>query len=106
MGHHFVGGARIYLSGPMDFGASSADENKLDWRNRVGDYQRPGVARGLDLIGIREKYQPPQNPLLPFLERLAQKPPQPWDDRLKKHVPNDDWLFWELQKPGTSRKES
>ena len=22
-----------------------------------------------------------------------------WDDRLKKYVPNDDWLLWELDEP-------
>src|SRR5215210_1261653 len=38
--HHFLRGARIYLSGPMDFVASRADEKKLGWRNRVGDFLR------------------------------------------------------------------
>lgn len=33
-------GARVYLSGPMDFVASRAAEKKLGWRNRVGDFLR------------------------------------------------------------------
>jgi hypothetical protein len=40
--------------------------------------------------------QPPQNPLLPFLEKLSHQLPERWDNRLKKYVPNDDWLLWEL----------
>src|SRR5260221_14762134 len=36
MEHHFLRGARVYLSGPMDFVASRADEKKLGWRNRIG----------------------------------------------------------------------
>src|SRR5437899_7869809 len=31
-------GARVYLSGPMDFVASRADEKKYGWRNRVGEF--------------------------------------------------------------------
>src|SRR5205814_2820767 len=38
--HHFLRGARVYLSGPMDFVASRADEKKLGWRNRIGDFLR------------------------------------------------------------------
>jgi hypothetical protein len=38
--HNFLRGARVYLSGPMDFVASRADEKKLGWRNRVGDFLR------------------------------------------------------------------
>ena len=33
-------GARVYLSGPMDFVASRATEKKFGWRNRVGDFIR------------------------------------------------------------------
>ncbi len=47
----------------------------------------------------REGNQPPQNPLLPFLERLTHELPQRWNDRLKKYVPDDDWLLWELETP-------
>lgn len=38
--HHFLRGARVYLSGPMDFVASRADEKRLGWRNRVGEFLR------------------------------------------------------------------
>ena len=31
-------GARVYLSGPMDFVASRAVEKQCGWRNRVGDF--------------------------------------------------------------------
>jgi hypothetical protein len=31
-------GARVYLSGPMDFVASRAAEKHLGWRNRVGEF--------------------------------------------------------------------
>jgi hypothetical protein len=31
-------GARVYLSGPMDFVASRVAEKKLGWRNRVGQF--------------------------------------------------------------------
>ncbi len=31
-------GARVYLSGPMDFVASRADERRFGWRNRVGEF--------------------------------------------------------------------
>ncbi len=50
-------------------------------------------------MDAREKEQPPQNPLLPFLEKLTHELPQRWDNRLKKYVPNDDWLLWELDEP-------
>jgi hypothetical protein len=33
-------GARVYLSGPMDFVASRANEKKYGWRNRVGEFLR------------------------------------------------------------------
>lgn len=33
-----LGGTRVYLSGPMDFVASRADEAKFGWRNRVGQF--------------------------------------------------------------------
>ncbi len=31
-------GARVYLSGPMDFVASRAAERQFGWRNRVGQF--------------------------------------------------------------------
>lgn len=33
-------GTRVYLSGPMDFVASRANEKKYGWRTRVGDFLR------------------------------------------------------------------
>ncbi len=38
--HNYLRGARVYLSGPMDFVASRANEKKFGWRNRVGDFLR------------------------------------------------------------------
>jgi hypothetical protein len=43
-----------------------------------------------------EHRHPPQNPLLPFLEKLATEIPRRWDSRTKQYVTNDDWLLWEL----------
>jgi hypothetical protein len=37
-----------------------------------------------------------ENPLLPFLEKLDRRIPKEWDDRLKRFIPNDDWLLWDL----------
>ena len=62
---NFLRGARVYLSGPMDFVGSREDEKKLGWRNRVGDFLRaqgaivfdpwfkPGV-RGAQQYGIED----------------------------------------------------
>jgi hypothetical protein len=83
--HHFLRGARVYLSGPMDSVVSRADEKKFGWSNRVGDFLR-----------TRERLQSPQKPLLPFLERLTRELPKRRDNRLKKYVPNDDWLLWDF----------
>lgn len=44
----------------------------------------------------REKTRTPENPLLPFLEKLAHELPPRWDNKLKKYAPDDDWLLWEL----------
>ena len=57
--------SRVYLSGPLDFVASRADEKKLGWPNRVGDFLRelgstvfdpwfkPAV-RGLEEYGLED----------------------------------------------------
>jgi hypothetical protein len=37
-----------------------------------------------------------QRPLLPYLEALSQSLPKKWDNRLKKWMTDDDWLFWKL----------
>lgn len=68
-------GTRVYLSGPMDFVASRANEKKYGWRNRVGEFLRelgvtvfdpwnkPDVRglhdygrEGIDTTTIREKW--------------------------------------------------
>ncbi|MEY4386510.1 MAG: hypothetical protein RLY20_1793 [Verrucomicrobiota bacterium] len=45
----------------------------------------------------QEAAHPPQNPLLPFLEKLAAEVPKRWDNKLKKYVANDEWLLWDLE---------
>ena len=63
--HNFLRGARVYLSGPMDFVKSRADEKKYGWRNRVSDFLKAhgGVAfdpwfkpavRGLHEYGLED----------------------------------------------------
>jgi len=37
---NILSGARVYLSGPMDFVASRAQERRFGWRSRVGDFLR------------------------------------------------------------------
>lgn len=37
-GRNLLKGARVYLSGPMDFVASRANERAYGWRNRVGQF--------------------------------------------------------------------
>ena len=42
--HRLLEGARVYLSGPMDFVASRAVEKQSGWRNRVSQFlQEMGV---------------------------------------------------------------
>ncbi len=53
---------------------------------------------GIPMDDQESTYQP-QNPLLPFLEKLTRQIPRRWDNRLKKYVPNDDWLLWDLDEP-------
>ena len=36
--HHLLQGARVYLSGPMDFVASRPAEKAFGWRNRISDF--------------------------------------------------------------------
>jgi len=36
--HGLLQGARVYLSGPMDFVISRAAEKQFGWRNRVGEF--------------------------------------------------------------------
>ena len=44
-----------------------------------------------------ERRQPPENPLLPYLEQLSERIPPRWDNKLKRYETNDDWLLWELE---------
>ena len=37
-GQNYLKGARVYLSGPMDFVASRAKEKKFGWRTRVSQF--------------------------------------------------------------------
>jgi hypothetical protein len=50
----------------------------------------------------REDANPPQKPLLPFLERLNLHLPRKWDSHLQKLGPNDDWLLWKLDRGTTT----
>jgi len=43
----------------------------------------------------------PENPLLPYLEKLNTQLPQKWDNRRKQFVRNDECLIWDLE-PTTS----
>jgi hypothetical protein len=50
--HNLLDGARVYLSGPMDFVASREEEMKNGWRTRVGAFLR---ARGCVVFDPWEK---------------------------------------------------
>lgn len=52
-----------------------------------------------------ELRHPPQNPLLPYIEKLAQDLPKRWDHKVKKYVTNDDWLLWELEQASGKAEE-
>jgi hypothetical protein len=54
----------------------------------------------------QEEAHPPKNPLLPYLEKLAHEVPKRWDNKLKKYVPNDEWLLWDLEGLGKTVDES
>ena len=54
-------------------------------------------------IDEQEAAHPPQNPLLPFLEKLATEVPKRWDNKLKRYVANDEWL---LDRKSTSLNSS
>jgi hypothetical protein len=50
----------------------------------------------------REDANPPQKPLLPFLEGLNRQLPLKWDRHLQKFGPNNDWLLWKLDRGTTT----
>jgi hypothetical protein len=62
--------------------------NESKYRKKLGWTTTP-----LDEL---EQRRPPKRPLLPTLEELNQRLPQKWDNRLKKYVPNADWLLWDI----------
>jgi hypothetical protein len=51
-------------------------------------------------IDAQEAAHPPQNPLLPYIEKLALEVPKRWDNKLKSYVMNDEWLLWDLENLG------
>jgi hypothetical protein len=50
-----------------------------------------------------EKRFPPKRPLLPFLAGLNKHLPRKWDRKLKRFVPDDDWLLWDFKKDKRGR---
>ena len=46
--HNLLNGTRVYLSGPMDFVASRADEKAFGWRNRISRYLKSRGATVFD----------------------------------------------------------
>ena len=89
-------GARVYLSGPMDFVASREEEMKNGWRNRVGEFLRacgcivfdpwhkPAV-RGLQDTGARAWTRPTSR--APGRSKTARGAP--------RHAPGLRGKFWE-----------
>ena len=47
-------------------------------------------------LDAQEQGRKLENPLLPFLEKLNHDLPKKWNNRLRKYVPDDDWLLWDL----------
>jgi hypothetical protein len=62
---------------------------KLGWKDEIA-------------LDEHERRHKPKRPLLPFLEKLNRKLPRKWDRKLRKFVPDDDWLLWDFQ-PGKKR---
>src|SRR6267154_5065962 len=48
-------------------------------------------------IDEHERRYRPKRPLLPFLEKLSYELPRKWDRKLRKFVPDDDWLLWDFK---------
>jgi hypothetical protein len=57
---------------------------KFGWKDRIK-------------LDEHERRFPPKRPLLPFLASLNKHLPNRWDRKLKKFVPDDDWLLWDLK---------
>lgn len=56
-------------------------------------------------IDEHERRFPPRRPVLPFVENLNTRLPQKWDGKLKKFVPDDDWLLWDFSVPKIRGRE-
>ena len=54
----------------------------------------------LSPVDQREQTNPPQRPLLPFLEKLNQNQTLPlrWSERKKDYIPDDNWILLDLKK--------
>ncbi len=57
-------------------------------------------------IDQHERLFPPKRPLLPFLEKLNQRLPKKWDAKLRRFVPDDDWLLWDFDSQRRSGKHA
>ena len=62
---------------------------KLGWKDEIA-------------LDEHERRHKPKRPLLPFLEKLSYELPRKWDRKLRKFVPDDDWLLWDFR-PGKKR---
>ncbi|MGO9244581.1 MAG: hypothetical protein ACLQDC_07410 [Verrucomicrobiia bacterium] len=69
----------------------AAYRKKLGWKDEIA-------------IDEHERRYKPRRPLLPFLERLSRELPRKWDRKLRKFVPDDDWVLWDF-KQGKKRGE-
>jgi len=69
-------GRRVYLSGPMDFVASRADEKKHGWRNRVGDFLR---SKGVTI------FDPWNKPAVIGLHEYGREDKDSHTNHIKKH---------------------
>jgi hypothetical protein len=75
MKRRLLDGTRVYLSGPMDFVASRANEAKFGWRNRVGEF----LARlGVTVFDPWNKPQVPEHYSHIRIDAKRQGPSMPW----------------------------
>jgi hypothetical protein len=56
---------------------------KLRWKDEIA-------------VDEYERRHKPKRPLLPFIEKLNRELPKVWDRKLRKFVPDDDWLLWDF----------
>jgi hypothetical protein len=62
----------------------AAYRKKLGWKEEIA-------------VDEHERRHKPRRPLLPFLEKLNRELPKKWDRKLRKFVPDDDWLLWDFK---------